>query len=302
MWRISRYATVLREAWTQDSDVRVSLKLLSPATFGSTILLPPDFCEWSEQKLAAVMAHERSHVQRKDCYILWIARLHTCLFWISPLAWWLQSRLAALAETTSDDAVVAELGDRPAYAEVLLEIAASEPVDRLATAQMSASKTHIAARIERIISEVAPSSAPKRRHQLLAVALLLPLISMAAVSLHAQAAPGDEDDPLRPRIISGGEPWETGSFYPAIAKARGIDGLVKVSIDLDAAGTPTGVHVLEVQPADMGFGEAALLIVQTFRFTNPRGEPTSMPLMVRFELKKNAGSAPLPPPQSPVGG
>jgi TonB family protein len=305
MWRIRQRATVLNETWTPGDDVRVSLELRGPATFGSTILLPPEFCEWSEQKLAAVMAHERSHVQRKDCYILWLARLHTCVFWISPLAWWLQARLAALAETTSDDAVVAALGDGPAYAEVLLEIAAPQAVERLATAQMSSSKAHIAARIERIISEVAPSPAPKRRHQLLAVALLLPLISAAAVSLHAQTTfppTSDDNDPLRPRLISGGEGWETETFYPQIAKARGIEGRVKVTIDVDATGIPTGVHVLDAQPADVGFGEAATLIVQKFRFTNPRGEPARIPMVVKFALKKDAGPAQLPAPQSPVGG
>jgi TonB family protein len=307
MWRIRRHATVLNESWTQDDDVRVSLELRAPATFGSTILLPPDVCEWSAQKLAAVMAHERSHVRLKDCYILWLARLHTCLFWISPLAWWLQRRLAALAETTSDDAVVAELGDRPAYAEVLLEIAASLPAERLATAQMSSSQAHIAMRIERIISDVAPASAPKRRHQLLAVALLLPLISAAAVSLHAQTSSpptSDEDDPLRPRLISGAESWETGEFYPAIAKVRGIEGRVKVAIDVDAVGTPTAVHVLEANPVDMGFGEAAMLIAQRFRFTNPRGEPARVPMMMKFALKKGPGLPPTasPAPQSTVGG
>jgi TonB family protein len=199
------------------------------------------------------------------------------------------------------------LGDRPAYAEVLLEIAASQPAERLATAQMSASKLHIAARIERIISDVAPSDAPKRRHQLLAVALLLPLICAAAVSLHAQThspATSDEDDPLRPRVISGAEPWETESFYPLIAKTHGINGRVKVAIDIDAAGTVIGVHVLDVQPADVGFGEAATLLVQKFRFTNPRGEPAQVPMAVKFELKGSAGGSPtpLPAPQSPAGG
>jgi TonB family protein len=312
MWRIRRRATVLHERWTRSDDVRVSLQLRTPATFGSTILLPPEFCEWSERKFAAVMAHERSHVRHGDCYLLWLARIHTCLFWISPLAWWLQSRLAALAETTSDDAAIAELGDRPAYAELLLEIAAASPDERslLSAAEMASSHVNIAARIERIISGIAPAAAPKRRYQLLAVALVLPVAVVSAATLQlsplrlAQAdAPSqaDDDDPLRPRLISGGDPAETQDFYPAMAKARGLDGMVRVAIDLDAEGVPTGAHVVDETPVDLGFGDAATTIVQTFRFSNPRHLPTQIKLAVKFELKRNA-PADLPPPQSPVGG
>ena len=312
MWRIRRRATVLHEPWTRSDDVRVSLNLRSPATFGSTILLPPEFCEWSERKLSAVLVHERSHVQRGDCYVLWLARIHTSLFWISPLAWWLQSRLAALAETTSDDAVVVELGDGPAYAEVLLEIAASQPLEHLsfAATEMASSLASIAARIDRIISGIAPAAAPKRRYQLLAIALLLPAVAVSAATLQvppmklAQAdtpSQADEDDPLRPRIISGGDPAETENFYPPMAKARGLDGRVKVAIDIDAEGMPTGAHVLDETPVDVGFGEAATLIVQTFRFSNPRHLPTQIQLAVKFELKRTA-PAELPPPQPPAGG
>lgn len=45
-----------------------------------TGLLPTDFSSWSARKLAAVMAHERAHVLHRDCYVLWIAHLHACVF------------------------------------------------------------------------------------------------------------------------------------------------------------------------------------------------------------------------------
>lgn len=80
MWRIRRNARVLHEVWTAGLDVRVTTRISCPATFGSTILLPAGFTEWSAQKLRAVIAHEHSHVLHKDCYVLWLARLNTCLF------------------------------------------------------------------------------------------------------------------------------------------------------------------------------------------------------------------------------
>ena len=300
-WRIWRTATVLHEPWTQQDDVRVSLKLQSPGTVGSTILLPPDFCEWSEQKLAAVMSHERSHVRRKDCYFLWLARLYTCLFWINPLAWWLQKRLAALSETTSDDAAVAELGDRPAYAEVLLEIAAT-PGTRVpaAVAEMASSRHPVAERIERIISDITPAMIPKRRHQALAVALLLPIVAVSSLKL-ARAA--DAED-LAPKIIEA-DYGALESFYPKEAARLGVEGWVMISISLDSQGRPTNTLILDEQPLEQGFGSAASALVHTFKYSNPSHKPTELSIKVKFDLKdKDRGNPPLelPPPQDPAGG
>jgi len=84
----------------------------------------------------------------------------------------------------------------------------------------------------------------------------------------------------------------------------GVGGFVTVAVDLDAAGQPTGVHVLDEQPVDYGFGAAATLIVQTFRFTNPRQRPTQFNMKVKFDMADDEPHPPaqLPPPQSPVGG
>jgi bla regulator protein blaR1 len=298
-WRISRTATRLHESWTQNDDVRVSLRLRAPATFGSIVLLPPECLEWSEQKLAAVMSHERSHVQRKDCYVLWIARLYTCVFWINPLAWWMQSRLAALAETTSDDAAVAELGDRPAYAEVLLEIAATPGAGvTAAAAQMATARHPVTVRIERIISDIAPAVLPKRRHQALAIALLLPIVAVSSLKL----AWGQETDPLAPKMLFTQAP-DLETFYPKEAKRLGVDGWVTISISLDAQGRPTNTLILDEYPPDVGFGAAASALVHTYEYSNPSHKPAELSIKVKFELKNGGqGPADAPPPPNPAGG
>ena len=80
--------------------------------------------------------------------------------------------------------------------------------------------------------------------------------------------------------------------------------MVTVSIDLDAdGGMPTGVHVVDEQPVDYGFGAAATLIVQGFRFSNPRQTATSLRLKGKFELADDDHPpAQLPSPQAPAGG
>jgi len=95
-----------------------------PVTLGwsrPVILLPLAWRGWREEKTQAVLAHELSHVVRKDSWTLALAALHRNIFWFSPLAWWLERHLAVLAEQASDDAALRAGADRVFYAEVLLD-------------------------------------------------------------------------------------------------------------------------------------------------------------------------------------
>jgi beta-lactamase regulating signal transducer with metallopeptidase domain len=95
-----------------------------PVTMGalrSTILLPAGWCDWDEAKLDAVIAHEMSHVARRDALTQRLSLLHRAIFWFSPLAWWLDRHLADLAEQASDEAALSCGADRKDYARTLLE-------------------------------------------------------------------------------------------------------------------------------------------------------------------------------------
>ncbi|MGC9993693.1 MAG: M56 family metallopeptidase [Terriglobia bacterium] len=95
-----------------------------PVTLGwwrPLILLPIAWRGWREEKTQAVLAHELSHVVRKDAWTRALAAMHRSIFWFSPLAWWLERHLAVLAEQASDDAALHAGADRVFYAEVLLD-------------------------------------------------------------------------------------------------------------------------------------------------------------------------------------
>ena len=95
-----------------------------PVTLGwrrPLILLPLAWRGWREEKIQAVLAHELSHVVRKDTRTLALAAMHRGIFWFNPLAWWLERHLAVLAEQASDDAALHAGADRVFYAEVLLD-------------------------------------------------------------------------------------------------------------------------------------------------------------------------------------
>ena len=70
-----------------------------------------------------MLAHELAHARRHDPLIGLVAAINRCLFWFHPLAWWLERRVAVLAEHAADDAALAVSGNAQNYARVLLEVA-----------------------------------------------------------------------------------------------------------------------------------------------------------------------------------
>ena len=129
---------------------------LTVGWFRPVILLPMDWREWDRAKLDAVLAHEGAHARRHDGLIGAVAAVNQCVFWFHPLAWWLERRLALLAELACDEACVAATGDREEYARLLVEMA--QVVDashgRLrGHALTMAAGSHIGMRIESILKE-----------------------------------------------------------------------------------------------------------------------------------------------------
>ncbi|MBZ5621137.1 MAG: hypothetical protein LAQ69_20785 [Acidobacteriia bacterium] len=104
--------------------IHESADMAAPATLGilrPMIVLPNDWREWEHSKLETILAHERSHVRRRDPAVQLVSAIHRALLWYSPLSWFLHSRIVRLAEEASDDAALAAAGDRASYAAVLLD-------------------------------------------------------------------------------------------------------------------------------------------------------------------------------------
>jgi beta-lactamase regulating signal transducer with metallopeptidase domain len=104
-----------RLAESEFLSVPVTVGVVHPA-----ILLPASWRDWEDGELNAVIAHEMSHVARRDALVDCLALLHRSIFWFSPLSWHLVSCLRDLAEEASDEAALAAGADRTRYAETLL--------------------------------------------------------------------------------------------------------------------------------------------------------------------------------------
>ncbi|MCK1387703.1 M56 family metallopeptidase [Bradyrhizobium sp. 21] len=177
-WRLAHAAKPMQGPQMIDADVRVSRDVGGPVTFGSTILVPPQFSGWDAKKRLAVLAHEGAHVANRDFYVLLLASLNRAVFWFSPFSWWQLARLAELAEIISDAEAIEVIDDRLSYAEILLEFASivqPRPVE-LAMARAST----VRARVERIIAAAAMPVAVGWRKRLWIAAAIAPVVIVSA--------------------------------------------------------------------------------------------------------------------------
>ena len=192
-WRMARAARPIHESWTGGTDVRVSDAVGVPVTFGSTVLLPPEYARWSPVKRGAVLSHEGSHVAHGDFYVLLLAAINRAVFWFNPFAWWQLVRLAELAEIISDDAALEMLEDRPSYADILLEVASN--IQRAPAAIAMARACTVRQRIERILAGTAAPARMDWRKRALIAAVLAPLVAISAGSI-AFGVPPSRSDPV----------------------------------------------------------------------------------------------------------
>jgi TonB family protein len=281
---IRRKARRVVESWAANLDVRVATKLRGPATFGATILLPEEHVHWSRDKREAIIAHERAHVLAHDCQRLWLANLYKCLFWLNPFAWWLERRIAVLAEETSDAAALQILRDGPAYAEILLEFAAAGGMASTVVTGMGCPR--IGARIDRIIGGKAMADEPRMWRRSVAVAGVAPAILLCSTLQLAHGstvgAPSILDWPTAQQLIQ---------FYPAEARRAGIDGAVTLAVTLDSAGHATDTTVAAEDPRNLGFGAAAAAVARVMKYRNPTGRTAQLEFRIKFALHHPRPSA-----------
>ena len=170
-------------------DVRISSRIGTPVTIGSSVLLPRGHIAWDEATLRIVLSHERAHVRQSDFYVHVLAGLHCAFFWFNPFSWWLQRQLSELGEALSDCAAVEQAESRASYAETLLEFAARARAPFAGVAMASAS--NLTPRIERLLSDrgFERSFAVKHRLPYVAAGVVITAMVAATSMVRVQAAP-----------------------------------------------------------------------------------------------------------------
>ncbi|HKV47740.1 MAG TPA: M56 family metallopeptidase [Candidatus Acidoferrales bacterium] len=167
-------------------SVPVTLGILRPV-----ILLPTYWRKWDEPTLRAVVAHEMSHIARRDALTQRLALLHRAIFWFSPLAWWLNLALADAAEEASDEAALLAGADRAFYATTLLNFfaALSQNSRRVYWQGVSmAAPGQADRRVDRILNWKGAVSMRIRK----SLAVALAVVGVPAILLAAAARPSTQ--------------------------------------------------------------------------------------------------------------
>ncbi len=183
-------------------DVFSSTWISVPVTVGRKVLLPADWIAWDNPKLEAVLAHERTHVRRRDWGIALLAGVNRSLFWFHPLTWWLERKLASLAEEACDDSALLLVDHQP-YAQALLDMAAAARTTqgRLVWEAMAMAKTaEVRKRIELILDETRQIPRAVTRDRWAALLLGgIPLVWLVSVT---QLVPASAQEPQTPAAMA----------------------------------------------------------------------------------------------------
>lgn len=108
-----------------------------PVSYGlwkPTILLPPSFCYSTEQRehLRWILAHELSHLQRRDPWGCLLLALGGALYFHLPWFWWMKKHVR-LAQEFLADAAAAQLASAVKWAEYLVSLTTLETKPTLAS-------------------------------------------------------------------------------------------------------------------------------------------------------------------------
>ncbi|HLK62817.1 MAG TPA: M56 family metallopeptidase [Bryobacteraceae bacterium] len=179
-------------------DIRFSRSLLEPAVVGvfRPVLLIPEGIEGrlTAPQLAAVVAHELAHMQRRDNLFSAAHMMVEALFWFHPLVWWIGSRLVAERERACDEEVLHAGNEPREYAEAILNVCKAYFESSLACVS-GVGGSDLRERIELIFSSRTLQNMTRAKKFLVAsaaaAALLLPLaigiVNVPAIRAQAQA-------------------------------------------------------------------------------------------------------------------
>lgn len=106
--------------------VRSTSTLLEPGVFGifRPVLLLPDgiLSRLAESQRKAILAHELTHIERRDNLLYAFHMAVEAVFWFYPPVWWIGARLIEERERACDEAVVQSGNEAETYAESIVSV------------------------------------------------------------------------------------------------------------------------------------------------------------------------------------
>ncbi|HEY2859575.1 MAG TPA: M56 family metallopeptidase, partial [Terracidiphilus sp.] len=173
----------------------ISDECMEPGIFGivhPVLLWPQGISEHlDDRQLAAIVAHEVCHVQRRDNLFALLQMCVQAAFWFHPLVWWMGTRLLEERERACDEAVL-RLGNEPAhYADAILK-ACRFCVESPLTCISGVSGSDLKRRMVRIMNAATVPLSRSRKMLLASVAVATIAGPIAMGALHPRVVKADE--------------------------------------------------------------------------------------------------------------
>lgn len=142
------------------------------------ILLPTTLVTGlSVEQVNAVLAHELSHIRRRDYLVNLIQTMTTTLFFYHPIVWLLSRRIRLEREFCCDDDAITECGDRTEYVEALATVEQHRSAPQYAMAFAGRGGSLTLRRIRRILCGTDESSATSVGSAIMIAATMLPALA-----------------------------------------------------------------------------------------------------------------------------
>jgi hypothetical protein len=157
------------------------------------ILLPAALCDDSDaEALLYCLAHEWSHVERRDAWAWNLASLAGCVLFYQPLFWWLRRQLRLCQDYLADERA-ATLGSPEGYAAYLIRLARCRSAGRaLPALGIGDRRSNLHRRVTMLIQDREPLEQRCRIGWSLAAAVMTVVAVVAASGFRLEAAPADD--------------------------------------------------------------------------------------------------------------
>ncbi len=307
LWRLGRYvaaaqplardATVasdiaaVEERVGARADYRASAAVESPLVYGyrkPVVVLPAGFGAMPRGQRIAILAHELTHVRRRDWLKLLFEEALRCATWFTPAIHVILRKMRVAREMATDEAALEATRDADSYLEALVEIARRPIQADALVAPLFLEPRSLEQRVAALLEEHSMSES-RRILALAAVLFLLPVAGRWARDAFPAALRAAEGTVHRvgggvtaPRLLHKVEPEYTDE-----AREADLNGTVVLSIEVHPDGKAYNVQVERGLGA--GLDEAAVQAIEQWEFEPGKkaGKPVTVAARVEVSFSQD---------------
>ena len=245
-----------------------------PAVFGlfqSYLILPTNFFELLIKNQTMILNHELYHLERHDHRINFIRIMIKSLFWFNPMFYFADKYCEADQEMSCDLGVLqsSEKIDQQEYARALLESVSGTSQNHLISQWKYQSLIK-----ERV--KMLNNIKSRKWHSWVAGVFAVSAIWLTSGVVMAEKEAA-KSGPVPIVVVE--------SKYPRIASVEGIEGWVKLKLNIDSYGMPYEVQVIDALPKGT-FDNDAVTAMRQWKF-KPDGVQTDVVYTLEYKMPED---------------